>query len=91
MSMLGAEVGGLGLETGMGARSPGRWEVSELRWRVESGERCSGEALRWLRTRALESGRLGPNPDPVSPCCVTLGKSLSFSEPQYPHLFKGRG
>lgn len=70
----------------MGAHSPGPGGAVRCESEVEGGERRPGEAVPRLRVRALESGRLGLNPDTVAPRCVTLGKWLSFSESQYPHL-----
>lgn len=78
VSVLGAEVGGLGAGNWDGGAEPWAGSLGGVRAEVERGERCLGKAVWWLRARALESGPLGSNPDPVAPRCVTLGKSLSF-------------
>ena len=75
-----------GLDLGMEAHSPWPGALGSVRAEAEGRERRSGKAVRRLSARALDLGRLSSNPDPVAPLCVTLGKSLRFSEFQYPHL-----
>ena len=63
--------------------------MREVRWElVEAGPwvggQAEGRALPWSQRH------LSPNPSSTNPhCCNQVKLSISFSEPQFPHLYNG--
>lgn len=69
----------------------GIWLI--LGWRICSSGLCNTPSTRGSRggegAQRREPGALGSSPQSVADLLVTLGKSLSLSGPQFPHLKQG--